>query len=250
MKKNILIFVAVVVLAVIYFLTMNNKPTGTSDVATGPEVVPIEHASFVLNWGGKVLYADPVDASKFAGQPEPDIILITDIHGDHLDPIALQALAKDKTAIVMPEAVALKMPAELMPQVSMIANGETKEILGFKIEAIPMYNLPESAETFHTKGRGNGYVIEQGGARVYISGDTSGIPEMRALQGIDVAFVVMNLPYTMDVEEAADAVLAFAPKKVYPYHYRTPEGFSDVARFKELVNAGGKDIEVVQLKWY
>ena len=118
------------------------------------------------------------------------------------------------------------------------------------MEAIPLFNLPESAKTFHAKGRGNGYVIEQGGARVYISGDTSGIPEMRALQGIDVAFVVMNLPYTMDVEEAADAVLAFAPKKVYPYHYRTPEGFSDVARFKELVNAGGKDIEVVQLKWY
>ena len=92
--------------------------------------------------------------------------------------------------------------------------------------------------------------MEKEGKRVYISGDTSGIPEMRNLKNIDMAFVAMNLPYTMSVGEAADAVLAFKPKKVYPYHYRTPEGFSDVAKFKELVNGKNPEIEVIQLEWY
>jgi L-ascorbate metabolism protein UlaG (beta-lactamase superfamily) len=250
MKRNILIFLAAVVLAAIYFLIMNNKQTSTNDTALVPQVVPIEHASFVLNWNGKVIYADPVGADKFQGQDAPDLIILTDIHDDHFDPTALKALATDKTVIVMPQVAALKMPAELMPKVKIFTNGDTEEILGFKIEAIPMYNLPESPDAFHTKGRGNGYVLESRGERLYISGDTSGIPEMRALKDIDIAFVAMNLPYTMGVEEAADAVLEFAPKKVYPYHYRTPTGFSDVAKFKELVEAGGKNIEVVQLNWY
>jgi L-ascorbate metabolism protein UlaG (beta-lactamase superfamily) len=129
-------------------------------------------------------------------------------------------------------------------------NGQHTEQVGFKIEAIPMYNLPESDTSFHTKGRGNGYVVEKHGERIYISGDTSGIPEMRSLQNIDLAFVAMDLPYTMGVEEAADAVLAFKPRKIYPYHYRTPLGFSDVAKFKRLVNSGNPATEVVQLNWY
>jgi L-ascorbate metabolism protein UlaG (beta-lactamase superfamily) len=113
-----------------------------------------------------------------------------------------------------------------------------------------MYNLPESDDAYHTKGRGNGYVLDKNGTRVYVAGDTQGIPEMRALQNIDIAFVPMNLPFTMDVEEAADAVLEFKPKRVYPYHFRGREGLSDVNRFKELVNAGSEDIEVVLLDWY
>ncbi|MEJ0001853.1 MAG: hypothetical protein WDN09_01555 [bacterium] len=92
--------------------------------------------------------------------------------------------------------------------------------------------------------------MEKAGTRVYISGDSSGTPEMKALKDIDMAFVAMNLPYTMGIEEAADAVLAFVPKKVYPYHYRTKDGFSDVAKFKELVNAENPAIDVVQLDWY
>lgn len=122
--------------------------------------------------------------------------------------------------------------------------------LGFKIEAIPMYNIPESDKSYHPKGRGNGYVIEKSDTRVYISGDTAGIPEMRNLENIDMAYIAMNLPYTMSVEEAADAVLAFKPKVVYPYHYRTPEGFSDVAKFKEIVNGKNPEIQVIQLEWY
>ena len=113
-----------------------------------------------------------------------------------------------------------------------------------------MYNLPESPTAMHTKGRGNGYVLNIGGKNIYLSGDTQGIPEMRSLKDIDVAFVCMNLPYTMDVKEAADAVLAFKPKIVYPYHYRGRGGLSDVNAFKSLVDAGNKGIEVRLRDWY
>ena len=113
-----------------------------------------------------------------------------------------------------------------------------------------MYNLPESATAMHTKGRGNGYILTIGGKRIYISGDTQGIPEMRSLKNIDVAFVCMNLPYTMDIKEAADAVLAFKPAIVYPYHYRGKDGLSDVNAFKSLVDAGGQKIEVRLRNWY
>lgn len=214
------------------------------------KVTPIEHASMILSWDGAVIYTDPVGKDKFAGSPTPDIILVTDIHEDHLDVEALKAVTAEKTIIIAPKAVVDKLPDELKFQVYMMKNGDITNPLGFKIEAVPMYNLPESETSYHTKGRGNGYVVEKNGTRVYISGDTSGIPEMRNLKDIDIAFVCMNLPYTMSVEEAADAVLQFKPKKVYPYHYRTADGFSDVAKFKKLVNAGNYDIEVVQLDWY
>jgi heat shock protein HslJ len=112
-----------------------------------------------------------------------------------------------------------------------------------------MYNLPEAADSRHVKGRGNGYLLDLGEQRVYIAGDTAGIPEMRALTGVDIALIPMNGP-TMPVEEAADAVLEFAPRKVMPYHYRSGTALSDVAKFKQLVKAGGKDIVVEQLDWY
>jgi L-ascorbate metabolism protein UlaG (beta-lactamase superfamily) len=113
-----------------------------------------------------------------------------------------------------------------------------------------MYNLPESASAMHTKGRGNGYVLGIGGKNIYLSGDTQGIPEMRSLKNIDVAFICMNLPYTMDVKEAAYAVLAFKPKIVYPYHYRGQNGLSDVNQFKTLVESGDKNIDVRLRNWY
>ena len=118
------------------------------------------------------------------------------------------------------------------------------------ITAIPMYNLPETAESRHPRGRGNGYVISMGGKNIYLSGDTGDIPEMRKLEDIDVAFICMNLPYTMDVDHAASGVLAFKPRIVYPYHYRGQNGLSDVERFKTLVNQGNKKIEVRLRDWY
>lgn len=215
------------------------------------KITPISHATMVLDWNGTIIYIDPVGgASVFSGQPQPDLILITDIHGDHLNAETLEAVVAEKTTIVSPEAVDDEIRGKFKGQRKILYNGAVNEYKGFKIEAIPMYNLREDALKFHQKGRGNGYVIEKNGKRVYISGDTEDIPEMRALKNIDIAFVCMNLPYTMTVENAASAVVEFKPKKVYPYHYRGSEGLSDVDHFKKLVKAGDKRIEVVQLEWY
>ena len=142
------------------------------------------------------------------------------------------------------------MPAVFTPQIDVLYNGETKERYGILVEAVPMYNLREDALNFHTKGRGNGYILNLGRQRVYISGDTEDIPEMRSLQHIDKAFICMNLPYTMPVDKAAEAVLEFQPKEVYPFHYRGRPEVSDVQKFKSLINAKNKDIKVVQLDWY
>ena len=129
-------------------------------------------------------------------------------------------------------------------------NGDSLTMAGIEIRAIPMYNLREEAKDLHVKGRGNGYIIERDGTRIYIAGDTEDIPEMRDLKNIDIAFIPMNLPYTMPVEAAADAVLEFKPKKVYPYHYKGKEGLSDVGKFKNIVETNSVNIEVVQLDWY
>lgn len=149
-------------------------------------------------------------AEKFAGQKKPDMVLITDIRGDHHDQKTLDGLDLSGATIIAPQAVADEWPEGKSKAVEVIDNGQSKTIQGLKIEAIPMYNLPETDDSRHIKGRGNGYVVEMGGKRVYISGDTEDIPEMRGLKNIDVAFVCMNLPYTMEVSQAADAVSAFS----------------------------------------
>jgi L-ascorbate metabolism protein UlaG (beta-lactamase superfamily) len=215
------------------------------------EVIPIEHASAVIQWNGLQLFVDPVGGPEaYAPYGNPDVILITDIHGDHFDLATLQGMDTSGAKIVVPPAVAEKMPDAFTPQLDILKNGESKERFEIHIEAIPMYNLREEAKDFHVKGRGNGYVLNMGGQRIYFSGDTEDIPEMRNLEHIDKAFICMNLPYTMTVESAASAVLDFAPKQVYPYHYRGRPEVSNVSKFKSLVNAGNPDIEVVQLDWY
>jgi L-ascorbate metabolism protein UlaG (beta-lactamase superfamily) len=215
-------------------------------------IQPINHASVVLTAAGKTIYVDPVGgAAKYQGLAAPDIILVTDIHGDHFDPATLRAIRGSGTVLVIPQAVADKLSDADKSGIVILANGDKKEISGIGVAAIPMYNLPASTtDPRHPKGRGNGYVLSVGGKNIYLSGDTQGIPEMRALTGIDVAFVCMNLPYTMDINEAADAVLAFKPRIVYPYHYRGQGGFSDVAAFKAKVEAGNKNIEVRLRNWY
>jgi L-ascorbate metabolism protein UlaG (beta-lactamase superfamily) len=214
-------------------------------------IQPIQHASLVLTANGKTIYSDPAGgADNFSGIAPPDIILITDIHGDHFDPKTLDAVKTANTVFVVPQVVADKLTEVDKSKLIVLHNGNSSVVSGLAIEAIPMYNLPESPTAAHTKGRGNGYVLGIGRKRVYISGDTQGIPEMRALKNIDIAFVCMNLPYTMDVKEAADAVLAFKPKIVYPFHYRGKGGLSDVNGFKNLVEAGNKGIEVRLRNWY
>jgi L-ascorbate metabolism protein UlaG (beta-lactamase superfamily) len=211
-------------------------------------IQPISHATLVLSYNKKNIYVDPAGgADAFKGIGAADVILITDIHGDHFDPKTLEALNISKAVLVVPQAVADKMPATMNKQKVVILNngGKTKQ-QGISIMAIPMYNLPEAADAFHTKGRGNGYVLTIGGKNIYISGDTEDIAEMRALKNIDIAFVCMNLPYTMPADQAAQGVLDFKPKVVYPYHYRG----QDVNTFKSLVNTGDKNIEVRLRNWY
>lgn len=212
---------------------------------------PVEHASLALTVPGKLIIADPVGhADAFNQMGEPDIVLITDIHGDHLSPETLDVLDLKKATLVVPQAVADKLGDHYRSRLVVMHNGETKTVKGVAITAIPMYNLPESPDAFHTKGRGNGYVLQLAGKRVYISGDTEDIPEMRQLKNSDIAFVCMNLPYTMDINQAADAVLAFKPKVVYPYHYRGKGGKSDVAAFKKMVEAKDDGIDVRLREWY
>jgi L-ascorbate metabolism protein UlaG (beta-lactamase superfamily) len=212
----------------------------------GAELIvhPIGHGTFVMSWDGKTIYVDPVGGGdRFAGLPGPDMILVTDIHGDHLDAGTLQAVAGADTRIVAPAAVAEQLPDGLGGQTTVLANGETETVQGFSIEAVPMYNLTEDRLKYHARGRGNGYVLGQGGVRVYVSGDTEDIPEMRALEDIDVAFVCFNLPYTMTEQQAASAVREFEPDIVYPYHFRG----SDVDEFARQV-ADASEVRV--LDWY
>lgn len=221
------------------------------DVISTLKIIPIEHATTVLEWEGITIYIDPVGGKKvFDSQKQPDLILITDIHGDHFSLETLQELNTSKAKIMVPQAVADKIPEEFTPQIDVLNNGDSKERYGINVEAIPMYNLRTEALKFHTKGRGNGYVLNIGGQRIYFSGDTEDIPEMRTLQNIDKAFICMNLPYTMTEASAADAVLEFKPKEVYPYHYRGRPNVSDVIKFKEIITKGDSTIKVVQLDWY
>jgi L-ascorbate metabolism protein UlaG (beta-lactamase superfamily) len=206
------------------------------------KITPLYHASTLIEAGGKTIYLDPAKPAKLDGLPKADLILITDIHGDHMDPDSIKQISKPETEILAAPAV-LQTVTSAKP----IANGETKTWQGWTIEAIPAYNLkrgPSAGKFFHDKGRGNGYVLNYGGKRFYFSGDTEGVPEMRAVKNIDVAFVCMNLPYTMPPDEAADAVKAFHPKVVIPYHYHG----SDLAEFQRGLEGTG--IEVRLLEWY
>lgn len=214
-------------------------------------VVPVEHASLVLSHGQQTIYIDPVgDAQWYANFNAPALILITDLHWDHFNSKTLGAIIKKNTVIIAPKAVADKMTPNLLAQTKILNNGENINILGIPITAIPMYNLRKEALDFHTKGRGNGYVITLANKKIYFSGDTEDIPEMRRLKNIDMAFVCMNLPYTMTETAAASAVLEFKPSVVYPYHYRGKPNISNVALFKSLVQKQNPNIQVIQLDWY
>jgi L-ascorbate metabolism protein UlaG (beta-lactamase superfamily) len=215
-------------------------------------IAPVLHGSLVLQWQGRTIFADPYGgAEKFAGYPAPDLILITDIHGDHLHAETLQGLDLTKAELIAPKAVMEQLDQNLsFKKKTILANGEESKWQSIGIRAIPMYNLPESADARHPKGRGNGYVLSMGDKQLYIAGDTEAIPEMRQLTNIDVAFVPMNLPYTMDIQQAAEGVLDFKPGIVYPYHFRGSEGKSDVAAFKQLVEQQDPAIEVRLRNWY
>jgi len=212
---------------------------------------PISHGSLIIEYGEEMIYVDPVgDFEDFKDFKKPTVILITDIHGDHLNLETLENISDSIIPLVIPGAVNERLNDKIKGERIVMNNGESKTIKSMEIEAIPMYNLRDEALKFHEKGRGNGYVINKNDSRIYISGDTEDIPEMRALKNIDIAFVCMNLPWTMTVEKAADAVLAFKPQQVFPYHYRGTDGLSDIESFKSIVNLKNDSIKVNLLDWY
>ena len=219
--------------------------TNSGDIS----IHPVNHASFVMKTPIGTIYCDPVgDISSYADYPRPDLILVTHEHGDHYNADTLGGLIADKTKIITNPAVLGKLPDDLKAKASQIANGEATSFNGLSIEAIPAYNTTKGREKFHPKGRDNGYVLGFDGFRVYVSGDTEDIPEMRALENIDLAFICMNLPFTMDIAAAASAVAEFKPKYIYPYHYRgRDDGTQDPAEFAKLV---GMAADVKMGAWY
>ncbi len=215
------------------------------------KIQPIFHSSLFLQLNNLTIYIDPYGGQNaFKNMVDPDLIIITDIHGDHLDLETLKSIHTDKAIFIAPEAVAEKLPPIYHKNLIVLNNNETTEQLGIKIKALPMYNLPDIPDSKHPKGRGNGYILTIGNKQIYISGDTEDIYEMRNLKNINVAFVCMNLPYTMDIHQAASAVLEFKPKIVYPFHYRGKPDMSDIQAFKKLVNDKNPNIEVRLRNWY
>jgi L-ascorbate metabolism protein UlaG (beta-lactamase superfamily) len=217
--------------------------TQTFATSAGPvAITPIYHAAARITAGGDTIYIDPAKPAKIAGMAPGGLILITDIHGDHMDAADVTALSNAQTTVIAPAAV-----QKTITQAKVLANGDSTTWHKWKITAVPMYNIVHNqpnGQPFHDKGRGNGYVLNHGGKNFYFAGDTEGTPEMRALKNIDVAFIPMNLPYTMTPAEAADAVKAFHPKVAIPYHYKG----QDIAQFKAALEGSG--VEVRLLDWY
>jgi len=198
----------------------------------------IGHASLIFTFNGKVIHVDPVrEQADYSKLPKADIILITHEHSDHFDLSAIKILRTNQTKLILTETCARKISGGMV-----MKNGDVQIIQGIKFEAVPAYNLihkRDNGQPFHPKGVGNGYILTFGDKRVYVAGDTENIPEMKTLQDIDVAFLPMNLPYTMTPEMVADAAKSFRPKILYPYHY----GNTETSKLLELLK-DEQEIEV------
>jgi L-ascorbate metabolism protein UlaG (beta-lactamase superfamily) len=215
-------------------LEKDTIPTSAGDL----EVTFVGHGTLFFEHAGKVIHVDPWGKlADYGTLPKADLILVTHAHGDHLDPAALAAIRGPGTNVVVAPACEGKVEGA-----TVLGNGGTKAFPGLTVEAVPAYNLVHKrpdGTPFHPKGEGNGYVVTFGDTRVYIAGDTENVPEMKALEGIDVAFLPMNLPFTMTPEMVADAARAFRPRILYPYHF----GETDPQRLVTLL-ADEKGIEV------
>ena len=205
-------------------------------------VHPVEHASLVLGFADAVIYVDPVGgAALYEGLPAPTAILVTHEHGDHYDAPTLEAIAGGAPLIVNP-AVYDMLPEALKANATAMANGDTGEVTGLPIEAVPAHNTTADRMQYHPEGRDNGYVLTLGDKRVYIAGDTEPTEAMLGLADIEVAFLPMNLPYTMTPEQAVAAINTFKPRIAYPYHY----GDSDLSPLETV----GDHTEVRLRDWY
>ncbi len=208
-------------------------PTSAGDL----EITFIGHGSLMITFNGKTIHIDPVSSeADYTSLPKADIVFLTHEHSDHLDKDALAKLRTDGTIIVLTELCATQIQGGVI-----MRNGETQTIDGLKVEAVAAYNILHkrpNGEAFHPKGNGNGYILNFGDTRVYVAGDTENTPEMKGLQNIAIAFLPMNLPYTMTPEMVAEAVRAFRPRILYPYHF----GKTELSKIVELLK--GEDIEV------
>jgi L-ascorbate metabolism protein UlaG (beta-lactamase superfamily) len=194
------------------------------ETAAGPLVViPIHHATFVMEWNGETIHCDPVgDAKRFADLAPPTLIVLTHHHGDHLDIEALRELVGEETAVIAPRMVHEQLPPEIADRTTVLANGEKTSWHDIGIEAIPMYNTTPERQKFHVKGAGNGYLFDFAGTMVYLASDTEPTAEMDRLGKVDIAFFPMNLPYTMTPEQVLACIEKTAPRYAYPFHYRFP----------------------------
>jgi L-ascorbate metabolism protein UlaG (beta-lactamase superfamily) len=204
---------------------------------------PVRHASFAMTWNGLVIYNDPDSPTNlYTGLPKADLVLVSHDHGDHFDMDALNAVTNAGCRIVAPQLVYNMMTASLRALTIVLTNGASTNLLGLMIEAVPAYN------DRHARGVGNGYVVTIGGRRLYMSGDTGAQPEVRALPNIDVAFLCMNLQFTMSTTQAVSVVREMRPRVVYPYHY-SGNPAADLNWFKQQVS-NDLGIEVRLRKWY
>lgn len=217
-------------------------PTSMGDLT----ITCIGHGTLMFAFDGKIIHVDPVFSyADYTKMPKADVILVTHHHGDHLDEVAIRDLTKQDTVVVLTK---ICMAQAKIKEAVIMANGDTKTVHGIPIEAVPAYNIQHmrSGNTpFHPRGEGNGYILTFGDKRVYVAGDTENTPEMKALRNIDVAFLPMNLPYTMTPEMVADAAKAFKPKILYPYHY----GNTDTSRLIALLKDTPKiEVQIRNLK--
>jgi L-ascorbate metabolism protein UlaG (beta-lactamase superfamily) len=203
------------------------------------ELYFIGHGTLMFDWNGTIIHIDPVSSeADYNKLPKADIILVTHEHGDHLDPSAVNILKKPGSLMFCNAASAGKLE-----NASVMSNGETREALGIKIEAVPAYNVVNErspGNPFHPKGNGNGYILEYGGTRIYIAGDTENIDEMGEFGKIDIAFLPVNLPYTMNPEMAAKAARMINPGVLYPYHF----GSTDLSALVNLLKETGIDVRI------
>ena len=203
----------------------------------------IGHGTLYFEWNGKVVHVDPWSRlADYSQLPKADIILVTHEHGDHLSPDAIKSVSEEKTTVILTEKCTSKVSGIVMK------NGDVQEIDGITIKAVPAYNIQnkrDNGQPFHPKGDGNGYVITCGDKTIYVAGDTENIPEMAELKGkVDIAFLPMNLPYTMSPEMAADAARKISPKILYPYHF----GDTDVSRLVVLLENEKIDVRIRKLQ--
>ncbi|MEE9912915.1 MAG: MBL fold metallo-hydrolase [Deltaproteobacteria bacterium] len=219
--------------------------TDTIKTSQGDLVVSfLGHSSLMMSWDGKIIHSDPVSSeADYAKLPKADILLISHEHYDHLD---LKAVAHVKTAAT--KVIGNPEVGKQVPGTIVMKNGDQQTVAGLKIEAVPAYNIQHMmapGKPFHPKGVGNGYVVTFGDQRVYLAGDTENIPEMSDLKNIDIAFLPMNLPYTMTPEMVADAVRMFQPKILYPYH----QGDTDTSMIAALLkNEKGIEVRIRVMK--